>query len=68
MKMPGMRSCEEMGELISQDLDRRLSTGERWSLRIHVAMCRYCRRFQRQVRWLSEAIAREREEEPVDRA
>lgn len=61
MKMPGMRSCEEMGALISQDLDRPLSPTERWKMRMHVVMCRYCSRFQRQVRTIHQAIAHHRQ-------
>lgn len=67
MKKLGMPTCEEMSHLISEGHDRPLSVGERWKIRFHVAMCRYCTRFQRQLRVLHAAVQKDkRGVPPVD--
>lgn len=53
-----MISCRKATELMSQGLDRRLSPGERLSLRLHLLFCIGCRNTQRQFRFLREAISR----------
>lgn len=42
-----MNSCREMTQLMSQQLDRRLSRYERVKLRLHLMMCKGCRNFER---------------------
>lgn len=39
-----MKSCQEVSRLISEQHDRKLSTGERIKLRVHLAMCKLCAR------------------------
>jgi hypothetical protein len=39
-------------------MDRPLSTGERWRLRLHLAICDVCSRFDRQLSLLGTAIRR----------
>lgn len=51
-----MMSCKHATELISQGLDRQLSLGERWRLRLHLLVCIGCRRTQIQFRFLREAL------------
>ncbi len=53
-----MLSCKEASELMSAALDRRLTLGERWSLRLHLAVCAACRRFQEQMAFVREACRR----------
>jgi predicted anti-sigma-YlaC factor YlaD len=50
-----MLSCKEAGMLLSQALDRRLSLRERLALRLHLAICEGCRRFERQMAFLRTA-------------
>lgn len=50
-----MLSCRKASELASRSLDRRLSTGERVSLGLHLAMCRICRRYRSQITFISRA-------------
>jgi hypothetical protein len=64
MKKLGMPSCEEMSRLISQGHDRKLSMLERWKLRFHVGMCRYCTRFERQLDLVHAAIEKDKRGEP----
>jgi hypothetical protein len=42
-------SCEEASHLASDALDRELSRSERWALRLHLLVCRGCRRFKQQL-------------------
>jgi hypothetical protein len=50
-------SCREASRLISESLDRNLTRRERWSLRIHTAICTACQRFAKQIKLLRDAIA-----------
>lgn len=51
-------SCEEITRLASQELDRPLTRGERFALRLHLLYCSACRRFRQQIRGLREAMHR----------
>jgi hypothetical protein len=56
-----MLSCKEASRLISQAQDLRLPWFARWKLRLHLAACAACARFDRQARFLREAMRRYRE-------
>lgn len=60
MKMLGMPSCEDVSLLISQTHDRDLTRSERFKMKLHVAMCRYCSRFERQLKMLREAVEQDK--------
>jgi len=45
-----MMACREVTELASQHLDGELPLGKRVAFRLHVMMCRHCRRYLRQLR------------------
>jgi len=49
-----MQSCKRATELMSQQLDRELSTSERLGLRMHLMMCRHCRKCDAQFKVLHE--------------
>lgn len=51
-------TCRQAAELVSRGLDRQLSLGERLRLRLHLAVCRSCARYQRQLRFLGRAVHR----------
>jgi predicted anti-sigma-YlaC factor YlaD len=53
-----MLTCKEASVLLSQALDRRLSFWERLTLRLHLAICEGCRRFDRQMAFLRDACRR----------
>lgn len=59
-----MRSCKEVSELVSQSLDRRLSPRERLGVHLHLLVCRLCRRYRRQILFLSHATRRLRARGP----
>lgn len=45
-------SCKEASRLQSEALDHPLSISQRIGLRIHVALCKWCRRYGKQLRFL----------------
>lgn len=49
-------SCKEASQLASQALDRPISVRERLALGFHLLICRFCRRFTRQLAQLSAAV------------
>ena len=53
-----MLNCKQVSELVSQSLDRRLSLGERLGIRMHLMVCAMCRRYRRQLLFLSRASRR----------
>jgi len=53
-----MITCKEATFLISKDQQDKLSFLERFRLNLHLMMCKYCRRFKVQVRFISKAIGR----------
>lgn len=40
-----MLNCEKTSQLISQSLERSLTFRERFSLKLHLIICRYCKKF-----------------------
>ena len=45
-------SCREAARLQSESLDRRLAFSQRLGLRIHLALCKWCRRYGKQITFL----------------
>lgn len=48
--------CEQSTRLVSDSLDRELSTVERWAIRLHYIGCWSCRRFGKQIRLMRKAF------------
>ena len=48
-------SCKEAARLQSEAMDRRLSLQERLGLRLHLFICKWCRRYGSQLRFLRSA-------------
>lgn len=53
-----MLSCKQAAELLSAALDRELRFGERLALGLHLALCRGCRNYRRQLGFLRAACLR----------
>ena len=53
-----MMHCRQATQLASESLERKLRTGEKLELKLHLAMCSACRNFNRQVQTLRD-IARD---------
>jgi hypothetical protein len=51
-----MLSCRNTTRLISEELDRSLSCGERLRLGVHLLLCPPCQRFRRAVHFLHRAL------------
>ena len=47
--------CREATRLHSESMDHRLTPSRRVGLRIHIFLCKWCRRYARQTRFLSSA-------------
>ena len=51
-----MLSCKDASQIISQSLDRQLTTRERFALKLHLLICRYCKRFSQQIQAIRVAL------------
>lgn len=51
-----MATCKEVSRLISEGLDQPLPFRTRLAVRLHLALCRLCSRYQRQLRFLQAAL------------
>ena len=58
-----MLDCKQTSELLSQGQDRPLTAGEALRLRLHLLLCRGCRRFSRQLDFMRAALRRYRDRE-----
>lgn len=70
MNIPFNRSCKEAAALITTRQDRELPLSDRVALRVHLAICKACPVFERQVRLMSEAMGQwrayaQREDAPL---
>ena len=55
-QLPLMRNCKEVTALVVAREDRDLPWAERAALRVHMAMCQACPRFERQVLTMRNAM------------
>jgi hypothetical protein len=55
-KVPLMRTCKEVTAMVVAREDRRLSAREKLALRMHMAMCRACPPFERQMLTMRNAM------------
>jgi hypothetical protein len=51
-----MLTCKDASHLISERQERPLGVRERWSLRMHLWLCVNCRRFERQLALMRQAL------------
>ena len=49
-------TCRQVSRLQSDLLDQPLSLPKRFGLRLHLLVCKWCRRYGKQVRFLHEAV------------
>ena len=59
-----MPSCKEAIRLQSEALDRNLPLPERLGLGFHVLLCKWCRRYGQQIRFLRGAIREHAHDDP----
>src|SRR5258707_2263012 len=48
-------NCREASRLQSEALDHRLTPVQRFGLRMHLILCKWCRRYGKQIRFLRHA-------------
>lgn len=58
--MMGLPTCREIAAQLSREQDAAEPTPHRLSLRLHLMMCRHCRRYERQLVWLRQSLTRAR--------
>jgi len=58
-------TCQEITRLVSESMDRTLPLIQKIKIRIHLGICKYCARFEKQVRFL-RTICRKQEELPPE--
>ena len=51
-----MLTCKQASQFISASLDRPLSLRERLALKLHLLICKYCKRFSQQVSAMRVAL------------
>jgi len=61
-----MISCKDVSTLLVSDRLESQKWSKRWEVRLHLAMCRHCSRFARQLRQLSAAARAMRLDLPAD--
>lgn len=53
-----MLNCRDVTEQVTEYLEGKLSWQARWQFRLHLAMCRFCRRYVEQFRLTIQAVRR----------
>lgn len=53
-----MLSCKDVTQLISESMDTSLPIGKRIGMRLHLLMCKFCARYERQLLLIREAVRR----------
>ena len=53
-----MLSCKDVTHLLSEGQDRKLTLGERVQMEMHLAMCKGCSNFRKQMDFLRTACRR----------
>jgi hypothetical protein len=51
-----MLDCKQASQIISQSLDRPLTMRERFALKLHLLICKYCKQFSQQLHTLRVTI------------
>lgn len=53
-----MLSCRDVTRLISLSMDRSLPLGNQIGVRIHLLLCRFCARYERQLHLIRDTVRR----------
>jgi len=51
-----MFNCKEVSRLVSESLDRKLPLYQRIGVRVHLLMCKFCRRFEQQLMLIRKTL------------
>lgn len=55
----GILSCRRATRLVSDSMDTALSVPERLELRVHLLMCKFCSRFEKQLQSIRHTVRRD---------
>ena len=53
-----MLSCKDVTQLLSESMDHSLPLVKRTGVRLHLLMCRFCARYERQLLLIRETVRR----------
>ena len=53
-----MLSCRDVTQLISESMDTSLPIGKRIGVRVHLLMCKFCSRYERQLLLIRNTVRR----------
>ena len=53
-----MLSCKDVTQLLSESMDTSLPIGKRVGMRLHLLMCKFCARYERQLLLIRETVRR----------
>jgi hypothetical protein len=53
-----MLSCKDVTQFISESMDTSLPIGKRIGMRLHLLMCKFCSRYERQLLLIRETVRR----------
>lgn len=53
-----MLSCKDVTQLLSESMDRSLPLGKRIGVRLHLLICTFCARYERQLLQIRETVRR----------
>jgi predicted anti-sigma-YlaC factor YlaD len=51
-------TCDQAAQLMSQAQDIHLNRLERWALSVHLLICKFCRKYNRQLKLLRAVLTR----------
>jgi hypothetical protein len=60
-----MFNCKEVSQIVSEGMDRKLPLHQRFFIRMHLMMCKYCSRFRSQL-YLMRKVCRSAQISPSD--
>jgi predicted anti-sigma-YlaC factor YlaD len=58
-----MLTCQQMTELVTDYVERRLPFADRVRFQMHLGMCRHCREYLRQIKLVAAALGELRSED-----
>jgi hypothetical protein len=53
-----MLSCKDVTQLLSESMDHSLPLGKRIGVRLHLLMCKFCARYERQLLIIRDTVRR----------
>ena len=61
-----MFNCRKVTQMVSESMDRRLPLHQRAMIKFHLLMCKYCARFEKQLRIMREICRQQPDHDTTD--